>query len=162
MHLFSLEKFFLRNYFKEFWVLEFTLLFLKIYIFTREREHTHAEGGGQRERERQSEADSMLRVEPEAGLDPTTLRSGPWAKAKSHTQKIAPPRCPTLLFLKPEKPWVTSVISPFPALFPEIPSEFLLRRALDLLTPASWSPRSFSVFHFPSLFLPVAFQIMSS
>ena len=38
-----------------------------------------AEGGSERERER--EADSLLSREPDARLDPRTLRSGPEPKA---------------------------------------------------------------------------------
>ena len=40
----------------------------------REREREGATGGGA-EGERESQADSLLSAEPDAGLDPTTLRS---------------------------------------------------------------------------------------
>ena len=48
--------------------------FFKIYLFILERERQY-EWEGQRERERESQADSGLSVEPDAGLDPTTLKS---------------------------------------------------------------------------------------
>ena len=46
------------------------VFFLNIYLFTLEREH---EWERQRERETESQADSLLSVEPELGLDPRTL-----------------------------------------------------------------------------------------
>ena len=51
--------------------------FLKniLYINLREKDHT-SEVEGQRQREREIQADSALKVEPDAGLDLTTPRSG--------------------------------------------------------------------------------------
>ena len=44
--------------------------FLRFYFYLREREW-----GAQRERERKSQADALLSVEPNVGLDLLTLRS---------------------------------------------------------------------------------------
>jgi len=54
----------------------------------------HKWGEGQRERERESQADSALSTEPDAGLDPTTLRSFPERKPRVGGITIEPPRCP--------------------------------------------------------------------
>ena len=45
-------------------------------FYFREREREHVSGAeGQREKERESQAGSTLSMEPDAGLDPTTLGS---------------------------------------------------------------------------------------
>lgn len=43
-----------------------------MYLFVRESTHGHS---GEGERERDSQVDSALSAEPDAGLDPETLRS---------------------------------------------------------------------------------------
>ena len=61
-----------------------TLFLKKIYLFILEREREHMcvrWGGGEGERE--SQADSTLSTEPDAGLDPRTLRSRPELKARA-------------------------------------------------------------------------------
>ena len=56
---------------------------LKIYLFERESTCMHKREG-QRERERESEVDNAQSMEPNMGLDPTTLRSD-----QSHNQESA-------------------------------------------------------------------------
>ena len=51
-----------------------------IYFGDEEREHKQE---GQREKERESQADSTLSMEPDVGLDLTTLRSGPEPRTSS-------------------------------------------------------------------------------
>ena len=61
----------------------FLLKFLKHYLYFREREkESIGRGEGQREMERESEADSLLSVEPDARLSPTTLRLWPEPKSR--------------------------------------------------------------------------------
>ena len=40
------------------------------------------EGGREKERERESQAGSIPSIEPDAGLDPTTVRSSPEPKSR--------------------------------------------------------------------------------
>lgn len=55
----------------------FVLFCLLIYLFLRETESTHEWGSGQTERDREnSQADFLLNVEPNKGLDSKTLKSG--------------------------------------------------------------------------------------
>ena len=54
-------------------------IFRKIYLFKRERGSKH-KWEGQRKREKESLADSTLSREPNAGLDPMTLRPLPELK----------------------------------------------------------------------------------
>jgi len=49
--------------------------FFKSFYFIYLREREHEQGEGQRERETESLADSVLSMEPDMGLDPTTLRA---------------------------------------------------------------------------------------
>ena len=61
------------------WLLQnFKIIFLRSYLF-RERKHMNGVGRD-RERSRKSEADSMLSMELDLGLDLTTLRS--WTELK--------------------------------------------------------------------------------
>ena len=50
------------------------LFFIVFIILERERGHEWGGAEGQRQRERESQADSMLSLEPDVGLVPTTLR----------------------------------------------------------------------------------------
>ena len=51
------------------------MIFLKIYLFLLERARARAGGGAEGEGERKSQADPLLSVEPNVGLDHTSLRS---------------------------------------------------------------------------------------
>ena len=61
------------------------ILFFKqdLFIYLREREREH-KWEGQREGKRESQADSVLSMEPSAGLDLTT-KTTTWAETKSQT-----------------------------------------------------------------------------
>ena len=50
------------------------------------------EGGAEREREKESEADSMLSVKPNMGLDPMSLRS--WPEPKAGAKPLRHPEIP--------------------------------------------------------------------
>ena len=52
----------------------FYLFFKDLFVYFRERESMVGRGRG-RGREKESQKDSLLSVEPNMGLDPTTLRS---------------------------------------------------------------------------------------
>ena len=65
---------------------------LLIY-FERERERTSRRGRS-RGRERESQADSMLSMEPEAGLDPRILRSIPELKPSRIPNQLCHPGAP--------------------------------------------------------------------
>ena len=57
------------------------LIFFNVYLFIFEREHVHAhvhtpgEGGTEKGGEREFQASSTLSMDPDAGLDLTTVRS---------------------------------------------------------------------------------------
>ena len=50
-------------------------------MFILERKHAWG-GGGQREREKENPKQTVLGAEPDAGLDPLTLRAGPELKPR--------------------------------------------------------------------------------
>ena len=57
----------------------FKILF--IHCRERERAHVHKSREAQRKKEKESEADSLLSTDPDAGLNPITLRSRPEPKS---------------------------------------------------------------------------------
>ena len=58
-----------------------TFIFLKIYLFERKKERESSRQK-QREGKKESQADSLLSMEPDTGLDPRTLRLGPKPKLR--------------------------------------------------------------------------------
>ena len=84
-HLFMYLKAICKSSLKKCLFRSFAYFFKKTYLFEREkgeRERARKEGEGRRERERESQADSPLNMEPDTGLDLTTLRSGPELKSR--------------------------------------------------------------------------------
>ena len=83
-----------------FYIYIFFYLFLKcLFIFEREREWVQA-GEGQRERWRERIPSRLhaVSMEPDMGLDVTTVRS--WPELKSRVRGLTePPRCPYLYFI---------------------------------------------------------------
>lgn len=66
-----------------FWTLKIPFFFLKMYfLFEREKQRTHTCEEGRVEGEGESQAGSMLNVEPDLGLDFSTLRSQPELKSR--------------------------------------------------------------------------------
>ena len=89
----------LYSFFHEVFVQVFAIFFKKrIYLFIWER----VQEEGQKERERKNpQADSSLRAEPNAELNPKTLRSWPDPKSKSQPlNQLSHPTYPCRFFLK--------------------------------------------------------------
>jgi len=58
------------------------IFFKDVFISEREHELEGQRQGEKGERERETQADAVLSAEPDAGLDLTTLRSGPEPKLR--------------------------------------------------------------------------------
>ena len=59
----------------------YIIFFKDFFLYSREKGGDRAQVGGE-EGERESQADSLLSVEPDSGLDPTTTRSQPEPKPR--------------------------------------------------------------------------------
>ena len=68
-------------------------LFFMFFIL-RERETTHTSREGAERGERESQAGSMLSTEPDAGLDPMTIRSRPKLKSSWTPNQLSHPGAP--------------------------------------------------------------------
>ena len=81
----------------------FINVIFKIYLFDteRERERTHKHKHREQQAEGEREAGSLLKREPNVGLDPSSLRS--WPERKTDAQPTEPPRCPYKLIFKWKK-----------------------------------------------------------
>ena len=69
------------------------VLVLKIYLLTWERERAQVEGGAEGEGQWESQADYLLSVEPDGGLDPT-----PWDHDLSWNQESDSTNAGALLY----------------------------------------------------------------